>query len=156
MKSQTTLRQARGRIVLLLLILIGMARPALSAEAPFVSEVLQFGSRESMLASGTAVLQIKNRTTAPIPVTLNYVNQGSKQTKTYNAGTIAPGKVIEVGILESGWTVEANEEVTVSAPNYRPATLYFYKDQNGKLIYSIGWGRKKANQLMQALENLLK
>lgn len=122
-----------------------------------VTNGLQISHRYSILNSSTAVLQLQNITSGPLSgVTIHYYNQDSGETMGYTVGTINPGRQKEIGVLESGWSIEPNEIVTISAYGYDAVKYYFWLDNRGQLVASQGYGLKKLHQVQQGTYDFLK
>ena len=122
-----------------------------------ITGVLDISLRYSLLLSGTGVLQIKNSTGDLIEgVTLEYYNQDSGQKQSYSVGTLGARAEREIGILESGWYIEANEVIVIDADGFDPVALYFWKDDQGDLRWSEGYGKKKLGQFLLKMKDARK
>jgi hypothetical protein len=142
-------------LFLVLSILVGCVDDA-SQPSP-VTSLVDFHWRQSLLLGDTGVLQITNKTGKPTPtLLLDYKSQDSGEKLTYCVDAIGPYATVEVGVLESGWAIEPNEVVTVSATGYTPRSLYFYKDKKGEMIMSPGYAAKKAHQIGESIHDALK
>lgn len=118
-----------------------------------ITRVIEFSVRHSLLMSNTGVLQIRNRTGRPINgINVAYYSQDTASVSSYKVGSLDPFAQEEIGVLESGWAIEANEVVSVSADGYDSVALYFWEDDKGRLVWSEGYGAKKLAQFLQALK----
>ena len=124
---------------------------------PSVTSIVDVSWRSSLLLSNTGVLRITNRSSQPTPtIRIRYRNQDTGNSTSYTVGSINGNATAEVGILESGWMIEPNEIITVTATGYRSQNYYFYEDTNGEMIMTRGYAAKKTQQVFERVHNVFK
>lgn len=111
-----------------------------SPSTPQLKQVLHVSVRSSLLSPGTAVLQVVNASSQPLrKVTVYFRNRDSNQQTYYTIAELKPSEGREIGLLETGWTLEPNEEVTLVADGFTGFRLQTYRADNGSVGIRAPW-----------------
>lgn len=122
-----------------------------------LSSAISLGVRYSLMIPDSGVLQLHNSSESTLfNVAIHYFDQDTQEEKAYSVGTMFPGSSEEIGVLESGWPVEANQIITLSATDFDSVSYYFVKNQAGQIVYTDSYAKKKIAQIADLIESALK
>lgn len=107
---------------------------------PPLNQVLHISVRSSLLSPGTAVLQVTNVSAKPVgKLTFYFRNRDNNQQASYQITEIKPSEGREIGVLQVGWALEPNEEITVVAEGFTGFRLETYWADNGTVGIRTPW-----------------
>ncbi len=121
-------------------LLVLLVTTGCSPSTPQLNRILHVSVRSSRLSPGTAVLQVVNASSQPLrKVTAYFRNCDSNQQTYYTIAELRPAEGREIGLLETGWTLEPNEEVTLVADEFTGFRLQTYRADNGTVGIQAPW-----------------
>lgn len=142
--------------VILSTLLIATIAGCKSEKGSPLSNIIEVSLRYSMVIPDSGVLQLKNNGNQPITgINIEYHNLDKGGRKTYILRRVGPHETEEVGILESGWSVEENEVITISSDGFSPITIYTWKSSAGDLAYSKSYWQKKLGQSIDSIKHAI-
>lgn len=111
-----------------------------SPSTPQLKQALHVSVRSSLLGPGTCVLQVTNVTAKPLrKLTVYFRNCDNNQQTYYNIAELKPSELREIGLLEAGWALAPNEEVTIAAEGFTGFRLQTYRADNGMVGIRAPW-----------------
>ena len=103
-----------------------------SSRQPSLSRVLHVVVRPSLMNSNTGVIQLTNTSPKPLHKLTVYLRSRDRNQRTsYNVTELKPSERTEIGLLETSWALEPNEEITITCEEFSPLRLATHRASNG-------------------------